>query len=291
MKFYQGEYSGLIEFSSAVAENPFGTALLELAEREYDNVDTAVLDIAETLKGEGFDADEEIVLGLMTGDILPNEDVVELLSELAIVSDEDGVDEEATERGQAKLFSAAVAAYEQASVLLDEEDEDEDEGEESIEEDEPADEVDDEDEGEEEAAFSKYVETAGALQERMDVTDELSELRDYADILLKDKCITPHAYNMLFSAKAKDDYLNFSQAVEESGYTSEQYLRCMDFALSLFDEMGPIAGTNYQFSAVVEQEVEDAPINFSGNHTNVDDEARDLLALLHGEKTTEEKTK
>lgn len=277
MDFYNGDYSGLIEFSSAIAENPFGATLLELAENQYDDIDTAVLDIAETLQGQGFDADEEIVLGLMTGEILPDEEVVELLSELGtVVNADDEIDEAATERNKAKLFEGAIAAYEIAEALLEDEGEDEEEVED--EEDEEV-EAEYEEEDEDDASFSRYFQAQEEMQNRMAYTDALSELRDYGEELRSKKCLTPHAFNLLFSRRAKDDYMNFSQTVESTDYTPEEYLMCMKFALNMFEEMGPLPGTAYQFSSVVEQEVNESPYNFSDS--NVEEEARDLLKLLH----------
>ena len=290
MKFYQGDYSGLIEFSAAVAENPFGATLLELVENQYDDIDTAVSDIAETLSQEGFEATDEIVLGLMTGQILPEQEVVELLSELGTVIDEDNeVDEEATERNQAKLYESAVAAYDLASELLEDEDEEDEEDVEDESEEDADDEVeevsavvsDETSTDEKEAEFSRYAKAVEAQEERMFVTDSLSELRDYAEELKSNKCLSPHAFGMLFSRRAKDDYMNFSQAVEGNDYTAEEYLMCMNFALNLFEEMGPLPGTSYMFSSAIEQEIEDAPVNFSSN-ADVDTEARDLLDLLQG---------
>jgi hypothetical protein len=287
MEFYNGEYGGLIEFSSAVAENPFGATLLELVENQYDDIDTAIKDITETLIAQGFDASEDIVIGLMTGEILPEVEVVQLLSELGTVVDEDGesIDEAATERNQAKLFESAIAAYD----LYDEgeveeevdEDEEEYEGPEAEYDYEDGEEVDEE----AEAAFSRYFEAQEAMQNRLVYTDALGELRDYAEELRNKRHLTPHAFNMLFSRRAKDDYMNFSQVVEGLDYSPEEYLMCMDFALNLFEELGPVPGSAYQFSSVVEQEVKDAPLNF--NSGDMDEEARDLLNLLHGFKSEE----
>ena len=282
MEFYQGEYGGLIEFSANIAENPFGATLLSLVEEQYDDIDTAVLDIAETLSAEGYAANEEVVLGLMTGEILPEEEVVEILADLGEVAGDDI----ATQRNQAKL----VTSY---NLLLDSIELDEDEDEDEVDEDtdevsyeitEEIEEDEDEVDEEAEAAFSRYFEQQEAIQERMTVTDTLSELRDYAEELRSKKCLTPHAFNMLFSRRSKDDYMNFSQAIDSTDYTPEEYLLCMDFALNLFEELGPMPGTAYQFSNIVEQDVEDAPINFSSQDTVVDEEARDLLNLLHGVK-------
>ncbi len=295
MEFYNGEYSGLIEFSAAVVENPFGATLLELVEGQYDDIDTAVLDITETLQEKGYDADEEAVLGLMTGDILPEEGVVEILSQLGEVYDEeDNLDEATSDRNKAKLFNGAVAAYSLAEALLGLEDEELEDEELEDEEDEAEDvETEEAEEAEEKvvesAAFSRYVEAQNEMQDRMAHTDALNDLRDYAEELRANKHLTPKAFDLLFSRKAKDDYMNFSQAVEQTDYTAEEYLMCMDFALSMFDEMGPIPGADYNFSNIVDQDIQEGSYNFSGDTSVAAEEARDLLDLLHGVNKTESK--
>lgn len=293
MKFYQGEYSGLIEFSAAVAENPFGATLLGFVENQYEDIDTAILDIQETLSEEGYEVNEEIVLGLMTGEILPEQEVVEILSELGtVMGEDDEIDEEATERNQAKLYDGAIAAYELAGAELDSEDESNEDEDDAVNDSDEVDETDaeaevvDEEPSEQDATFSRYFEQQDAMQERMVVTDTLSDLRDYAEELKGKRILTPNAFNLLFSRRAKDDYVNFSQAVEGTEYTPEEYLMCMEFSLSLFEELGPVPGTSYMFSNIVDQEISDSPVNFSANEGDVNDEARDLLSLLHGVKDT-----
>lgn len=290
MEFYQGEYSGLIEFSAAVVENPFGSVLLELAESAYEDVDTAVLDIAETLTELGYDASEDDVLGLMTGEIVPDEEVVEILSELGTVEG----NETLTERNIGKLYQGAIAAYDQASALLEDADGELEVDEvEEVEDDvvASADEVDavegDENlvvefDDETEQTFSRYFDEVDELRNRQVVTDELASLREYADELLQNKCLTPHAHGLLFSRSAKDDFVNFSQATEDAGIDAEDYLLCMNFALNLFEEMGPIQGSGVNFSTVVDQDISDNAVNFSSNNGQVAKEAREMLDLMRG---------
>ena len=287
MEFYQGEYSGLIEFSAAVAENPFGSVLLELAESNYEDIDTAVLDIAETLTELGYDASEEDVLGLMTGEIVPEEEVVEILSELSVVEE----DASLTEKNITKLYQGAISAYDQAASLLEEnseieEDEDEDEDVEAVYEDEQDEDEDTEVivelDDETEQTFSRYFDEVDELRSRQVITDELSSLREYADSLLQERCLTPHAHKLLFSRSAKDDYVNFSQATEEAGIDAEDYLMCMNFALNLFEEMGPINGTAVQFSSMVDQDIAEGTLNFSANKGRITEEAREMLNLMKG---------
>ena len=287
MEFYQGEYSGLIEFSAAVAENPFGSVLLELAESNYEDIDTAVLDIAETLTELGYDASEEDVLGLMTGEIVPEEEVVEILSELSVVEE----DASLTEKNITKLYQGAISAYDQAASLLEEnseieEDEDEDEDVEAVYEDEQDEDEDTEVivelDDETEQTFSRYFDEVDELRSRQVITDELSSLREYADSLLQERCLTPHAHKLLFSRSAKDDYVNFSQATEEAGIDAEDYLMCMNFALNLFEEMGPINGTAVQFSSMDDQDIAEGTLNFSANKGRITEEAREMLNLMKG---------
>ena len=275
MDFYNGDYSGLIEFRSAVLENPFGGTLLRMVEKQYDDVDTAVADIAETLRNQGFDADDEAVIGLMAGEILPHEEVVELLSELAI-----------TEEDKDLLYQSAIDAYSLAEALLESDDESEDD-----EEDEDDDESEDDtvieiektvDKSMDESKFSRYFEETEAIRNRMEITDELSNLRDYANDLLKNRHITPRVHKMLFSTRAKDDFLNFSTAAQESEMPVEDYLRCVQFSLDLFNEIGPIHGSEYNFTSIVDQEISDSPVNFSQGEDKIEEEAREMLELLRG---------
>ena len=291
MKFYQGELGGLYEFSSAVAENPFGATLLQIAENCYENIDEAVLDITEHLQTSGFDTDVEEVIDLMTGEMVPTQEVVDELAEMWVTVDEDGnVDEEASARNADQLYNSAQLAIDLAVAEVesdeeDEEDEESDEIEDSSEDEEEdiEDEIEVEFDPETEAAFSRYFAQQDEMSLRMTATDMLSEMRDQAQDLVSRRHITPYMFSMLFSKRAKDDYMNFSAAVEETGYTPEEYLMCMDFALNLFEDLGPIPGSEYQFSSVVEQEVSDSPIHFSKTEEIDEEEARDLLKLLRGE--------
>jgi hypothetical protein len=283
MDFYNGNYSGLIEFSATTLENPFGAALLRLSEAQYDTAEDAVADIADTLSNEGFDVDQEAVLGLMTGEILPKQEVVEILLDLAT----NEVEEE-------RLIQAAIDAYTVAEDRIDLDDEDVEDTDDDDEDDDDDDEDtpdSDEAEGvlteETEAAFSRYFDEQDAIRDRLVITDELSDLRDYADELLRDRYITPKAHSLLFSRRAKDDYLNFSAVVEQSEMTADEYLKCMNFALDLFAEMGPVPGSEFNFQSVVDQDISEGPYNFSQGSDVVEEEARELLNLLNGNKSND----
>ena len=295
MKFYQGELSGLYEFSSAVAENPFGATVLRIAEDCYDNVDEAVVDIAEHLQQNGFETDVDEVIDLLTGDMVPTQEVVDELSEMWVTLDDDGnVDEEASARNAESLYQSAELSAQLALAELEaeEEEDDEDEGNEyeGEYEDETDAEYEDDDETlevafdpETEAAFSAYFAQQDEMSTRMAATDMLSDMRDQAQDLVARRHMTPYMFSMLFSNRAKDDYMNFSAAVEENDYTPEEYLMCMDFALNLFEDLGPIPGSEYQFSAAIPQDISDGPIQFSREDEIDEEEARDLLNLLRGE--------
>jgi hypothetical protein len=294
MKFYQGELSGLYEFSSAVAENPFGATVLRIAEDCYDNVDKAVVDITEHLQQNGFETSVDEVIDLLTGDMVPTQEVVDELSEMWVTLDEEGnVDEEASARNADSLYQSAELSAQLALAELEAEEEGvEDEEYEDEDEDETEAEYEDEDENETlevafdpetEAAFSAYFAQQDEMSTRMAATDMLSDMRDQAQDLVSRRHMTPYMFSMLFSNRAKDDYINFSAAVEENGYTPEEYLMCMDFALNLFEDLGPIPGSEYQFSASIPQEISDGPIQFSREDEIDEEEARDLLNLLRGE--------
>lgn len=251
MDFYQGEYNDLMEFSTAVAENPFGVELLRLAEANYDTIEDAVDDMITGLEKAGFeDASEDVVVGLMTGEMLPTGDLLETLSELC-----------GDEREYARLISSAEAAYDIAEALLDavesgEVEIDEDDLLEE-EDDEPSDYYDEQDEEDDETEldedsdeFSRYAQAVEALTEKEYVTDALKSLSREADDLVAGGYMPPVAFSLLFGDEEDVSYAEFSRACDEEDVTAEDRLRNVAFTLSVFKAMGP----SFEFSSATDED-------------------------------------
>lgn len=241
MNFYRG-YENLIEFSSATVENPFGAQLLALCEEVFEDLPSAVAGLTEALVDLGFDVDEEGVVGLMTGEILPSEEVVDALTGLS----EDEVD-------HARLYNAAAAMYD---MLLEEDDVEDDEYYEDVEDD-YADDIYDEDEDEDEYYDNDDEDEeetdeslAEVLYSRQVITDALNEYVEIGNAMVDQGYLSPHVHELLFGKSDKGRFVNFSAACEEFDATPAEYLKCIEFALNIFSEIGPMVNESY-FSAQV----------------------------------------
>lgn len=275
MDFYQG-YEDLIEFSSATVENAFGSQLLALCERKFDNIETAVAVLTEGLDDLGFEVDEEGVVGLMTGDVLPSEDVLEALAGLAD-----------TDADVQRLYNSASTSYDVAATLLEEgeievdEDEDyEDEDVEDIEQGYDEDEEYDEDEDEDEEVTVDPV--AAQLYSRQIITDYLNDYVEVADQMMAggQGLMTPQIKDLLFGRSDKNRYVNFSAAVEDNGYTPEEYLKCIEFSLNLLAELDGVDST--YFESQITDDISDSNISFSrSDNSDVETEARQMLEWLN----------
>jgi hypothetical protein len=270
MDFYQG-YEDLIEFSSATVENAFGSQLLALCERKFENIEDAVAVLTEGLDELGFEVDEEGVVGLMTGEVLPSEDVLEALAGLAD-----------TDADVQRLYNSASTAYEVAATLLEDgeievdEDEDYEDVYEASDEDD-MDTVEESDEDEDEEA-----ELVAQMYSRQVVTDYLNDYVEVADQMMQggQGLMTPQIKELLFGQSDKNRYMNFSAAVEQNGYTPEEYLKCIEFSLNLLSELGGI-DSNY-FESQIEEDMSGSNVNFSRQDSSaVETEARQMLEWLN----------
>lgn len=264
MDFYKG-YEDLIEFSSATVENAFGSQLLALCERKFENIEDAVAVLTEGLDELGFEVDEEGVVGLMTGEVLPSEEVLEALAGLAD-----------TDADVSRLYNAASTAYEVAATLIEEgeievEDEDEDyeveDEDELVYEDEEDYEVDEED-------------VVAQMYSRQVVTDYLNDYAEVADQMMQGGrgLMTPQIKELLFGRSDKNRYMNFSAATQESGYTPEEYLKCIEFSLNLLAELDGIDSAYFETQI---QEDAGSNVNFSRvSDGDVESEARQMIEWL-----------
>jgi hypothetical protein len=265
MDFYKG-YEDLIEFSSATVENAFGSQLLALCERKFENIEDAVAVLTEGLDELGFEVDEEGVVGLMTGEVLPSEEVLEALAGLAD-----------TDADVSRLYNAASTAYEVAATLIEEgeievEDEDEDY------------EVEDEDElvyeDEEDYEVDEEEDVVAQMYSRQVVTDYLNDYAEVADQMMQGGrgLMTPQIKELLFGRSDKNRYMNFSAATQESGYTPEEYLKCIEFSLNLLAELDGIDSAYFETQI---QEDAGSNVNFSRvSDGDVESEARQMIEWL-----------
>ena len=268
MDFYKG-YEDLIEFSSATVENAFGSQLLALCERKFENIEDAVAVLTEGLDELGFEVDEEGVVGLMTGEVLPSEEVLEALAGLAD-----------TDADVSRLYNAASTAYEVAANLIEEgeigiedfELDDEDEDEDLY--------YDEEDEDEDEDVEDEQ-ELVAQMYSRQVVTDYLNEYAEVADQMMQGGrgLMTPQIKELLFGKSDKNRYMNFSAATQESGYTPEEYLKCIEFSLNLLAELDGIDSAYFETQI---QEDAGSNLNFSRiSNGDVENEARQMIEWLN----------
>jgi hypothetical protein len=279
MDFYKN-YEHMIDFSAATVENPFGAQFLSLAERNFEDIETAVAALTEGFAELGFEVDEEGVVGLMTGEILPSEEVVEAISGLT--------DSEAEIQ---RLYNAAAASYDLAADLLEAEgDEYEDYEDEEIEEEIEVEEIEDyEDEIEQpRVAVTSSVENPAddsrvdMLYSRQLITDKLNEYIEVADQMMAGGAglMTPHIKNLLFGQSDKNRYMNFSSACEDFDVDPATYLTCIEFSLNLLAELDGV--DSRYFKAQVQEDMSEG-INFSSrvDEDAVEGDAREMLKMLN----------
>lgn len=268
MDFYKN-YEQMMDFSAATVENPFGAQLLSLCERKFEDIETAVAVLTEGLDELGFDVDEEGVIGLMTGEILPTEELVEAVAGLA--------DSDADVK---RLYNGAALMYEEATGAVDDDEDYEDEVEEVADED-YEDEVEYEYDGNEEDVADSRVDQ---LYSRQIITDRLNQLVEVADQMMDPGAqglMTPHIKSLLFGQSDKNRFANFSAACDDFEVDPQTYLHCLEFSLGLLAELDGI--NSAYFSAQAEDEMATREqISFSSNlnDTVIEKEARQMLADL-----------
>jgi hypothetical protein len=90
--------------------------------------------------------------------------------------------------------------------------------------------------------------------------------------------MTPQIKELLFGRSDKNRYMNFSAATQESGYTPEEYLKCIEFSLNLLAELDGIDSAYFETQI---QEDAGANVNFSRvSDGDVENEARQMIEWL-----------
>lgn len=276
MEFYANA-KNLINFSTAVAENPFGSQLLQVCENYYPDVETAVAYLSEGLQDAGFeDATEELIMSFMIGEDIPSESALEIL--LTLTEDDD------------RETKRLVQGYYLAEAMFEGEDEDEeDEENEGTSAEYDENEVDEEDESEPEVS-----EVNSSLDERLDshqdviqemytrqvVTDSLIQFSDIAQDLVARQHMTPHQYKLLLGESAQDRYANFSRVCESEKIDPTTQIDRIAFTLSFLENSGPVHKNSFANFSMQEDSV-----NFSrkpSKDKEVKNEVQDMYNLYRG---------
>jgi len=248
IEFFSGCNSeDLMEFSNDLAVNPFGSELVRITRDIYDDIDEAIEQLAIGLNQRGFDVDEDIIYGFMSGELLPTEDVLEAFADLCV--DEEGVLDE----GEfSRLVSSAQSAHDLAAdfyeASMDEEYEDEDDDEEEEEEYEDEDYID--------PQVQALQSQLNALTTREIETAELDSLVQYGRDLQEDGILPPIAFSLLFgdpSEGISSRYAEFSTQCEEKEIPNALQLDRINYTLSVFEQIGPIMN----FSSMAPEQYEE----------------------------------
>lgn len=227
------DYSTGSTLATFSAGNRFGAALQQLATDEFVDPDEAIYEIAEHT---GYEP--EYILGLITGEYVPDE---ELASEIAEVFDTTATDENA--------YNGLLALGEEARG---------------------GDEDDNEEGDEETENFSRYLadkdrriqdleaEFASAKTEHL-VSERLMELEQTASCGVREGWFPPIAYKEMFAEfnSDKDKLAAFSSVCQKNQVDLETELYATEKVLSLFER----CGQQISFGAAVEEQLSDSEID------------------------------
>ncbi len=251
LEFFNGaEYEDLYEFSTSVLENPFGVELMRTSMEIYNDIDEAVVELVKGLNLNGIEASEDDIIGLMTGEYLPSPECLEALEAL-YYDEEDNFYDADYERLISSAEAAENLAYQTAVQLGMIEDDDAEFYEDEDEEDEYE---EDEYEEDEDPRISELQNQLSSQQERLDTTDALDELTEYASHLVQEGKLPPVAFNFMLGDRqntSNSRYAEFSAYCEESQVPLAQQLDRIQYVLDVFSQCGPVVN----FSQVVKDEV------------------------------------
>ena len=230
LKFYKNcRFQGLAQFSTAIAEAPFAAELLrQLTDTgNYQNIDELVEDLAEGFQNRGFNFDDEDVLGLLTGEILPSQETLEALADLYNENSEEDVSD------YVRLVEAAKASYDTLEEPEYEEDESEYEPEEASEEYE-----EEEDEDPTDILEEQYSRVA-LMEQKQAVNEALGELMQYASSLVEEGKLPPVAFRAMFG-EGTPRFAEFSSVSQERGLDNAEHLEAIRYSLDLFSACGEL---------------------------------------------------
>lgn len=298
MDFYKG-HTDYMEFASDAISNPFGAELLRICENRFNSLPEAVDEVTAGLQELNFNVDKQGVIGLLTGEVAPSEDLTEALLGLA----PNEVDATRLANG-ADQINEIFDAIESGEIEPDEageyDIEDLGEFEEGVDDEDIEDDEDDEDEGVEgedgvtddelEGVKNESKDLTEALYARQIVEDRLNNFSARADQMMAtgEGLMTPYIKAMLFGSDANkhNQYVNFSKATDKLNYTADEYLKCIEFSLGVLKELGSV-DSQYFKAAVKEEVADDSEISFSkrtGSTVSAGDleaSARETIDLLN----------
>jgi hypothetical protein len=240
----------IAEFT-ATATNAFGHSLGSLIEEEYEDSEEGVLALSEIT---GYEP--EAILALVTGEVIPD---AELVDQLASAFEATSEDEDAYIGFQTLALEARndLAESEDEIEYLDDlfeiSDDYEDEFEAEYDEDMGDEEFDDEDEyvlveDDETAQYrSELMEVQNQLAEfqvQQAVKDQLDELVQHAEDMVEARLMFPVEFDALFGdlpdALDRDKIGLFAAATESNDMDIDTHLMCIQYALKVLGSRGEI---------------------------------------------------
>lgn len=247
--FFKGaQNSDLYEFSTDVAINPFGVELMANLSEIYENIDEGIEGLVEGSAERGIEVTEDQVRGLLSGEYIPTEQFVIAMKDLFW---EEGEDEELVflEDDYEKLVSSAEAATQLAEIaeeLLDSEEEDEED-------------YEDEDEGTlgVDPELLELREKVAEQELRNQLTENLSQVTEYASSLVKEGKLPPAAFRYMLGEETRSTtsrLAEFSSYCEEKQIDSSDHLDQVLYALDVFEQ----CGLNLDFSVYADDEIKNS---------------------------------
>ena len=114
------------------------------------------------------------------------------------------------------------------------------------------------------------------------ITDALDEYVEIGNAMVDQGYLSPHVHQLLFGQADKSRFVNFSAACEEFDSTPAEYLKCIEFALNIFSEIGPMVNESY-FSAQVPTDFSQdnqRTYEFGMDEDTVELQSREMVDLL-----------
>ena len=250
--------------------SPFGLALLQLSELEYDSLEDAADDISQTLGCEYEDVDD-----LIRGYIAPEPEIVSALADLFDSTENEDIYNQFVETAidTYELMEAAEDEYDDYDEYDEEyddvdyyyDDEDEYDYDAYYDDEYYDDDVEDDyalalEEAQYKAALAN--ERIAEFERHNFMQNQHIQLRNEAYSMMEEGVLPPVAFSRLFGDDPSDSFANFSKATDYLGMDEEAHLACIEYSLNLFRELGPIMN----FSQVVED-----PIQSSLNESDEED--------------------
>ena len=259
------EYSNQNNMTNNYANFAMGTnfvpALLELIEEDYETLEDGLLDIQNNTG-----LDDEDLEGMLTGELVPTPEMVDILNELFYTTSIDNNN---------ALGLQVLAALDRGD--LEEEDleeglqayyEEEDESEDDTEEEEYE---DDEQEVDAEAVYSYIDPRVQELEAKManfelnsELTARLNEVADFAKQGIQERWLSKAKYDLLLGSfdREEDRVAAFSQTAESNNVDLSTQLYAVLFALKADEECGDprVNFSSYVNENVVPMDTEEADL-------------------------------